>query len=159
MSNKRGLHSLSFHEMNTRANDLTNAAPDTCAWLVEHPKYIDWLSQPRSLLWIKGKPGAGKSTLLKHALSKIKAEASQFPEEPFTIAFFFHGRGTEIQRTPLGLFRSLLHQLLTQFPDVLSNLVETFMNRCESMGKPGDNWSWHSQELQEFFAALLPKVL
>lgn len=145
--------------MNTRENDLTSAASDTCFWLQEHPKYIDWLSQPRGLLWIKGKPGAGKSTLLKHAILRIKSETSKFPKAPTTIAFFFHGRGTEIQKTSLGLFRSLSHQLFAQFPDAFSNLFETFTTRCETMGEPGDKWDWHSQELKEFFDASLPKVL
>ncbi|SPJ72133.1 uncharacterized protein FTOL_01861 [Fusarium torulosum] len=42
------------------------------------------------------------------------------------LSFFFHGRGSELQKTPLGLFRSLLHQLLDQVSEALIGLVAIF---------------------------------
>ncbi|KAK7397766.1 hypothetical protein QQX98_012867, partial [Neonectria punicea] len=76
-----------------------------------------------------------------------------------TLSFFFHGRGVELQRTPLGLFRSLLHQLLSRIPNVLPDLVDTFGRNLKERGEPGEKWQWHLNELRDFFRSSLPKVL
>src|SRR5580700_932468 len=119
--------------MNDRRNNIGPAADGTCAWLLEHKTYSNWLSQNRGLLWIKGKPGAGKSTLLKYALQVLERHESLLPNKFATISFFFHSRGAEIQRASLGLFRSLLYQLLERFPSLLSSVVRTFKSRCEHL--------------------------
>ncbi|WAO96056.1 NACHT domain-containing protein [Fusarium falciforme] len=80
-------------------------------------------------------------------------------EGALILSFFFHGRGSELQKTPLGLFRSLFHQLLRRVPEALTDLVDTFQQRCETIGKPGEEWQWHPRELQRFFESSLLKVL
>ncbi|KAH7134389.1 ankyrin repeat-containing domain protein [Dactylonectria macrodidyma] len=67
--------------------------------------------------------------------------------------------GSGKSTTPLGLFQSLLHQLLSQVPEALTDLVATFQQRCETVGKAGKRWHWHPRELQRFFESLLQKVL
>ncbi|KAJ4176472.1 hypothetical protein NW767_015433 [Fusarium falciforme] len=120
--------------------------------------YTTWATCDRGLLWIKGKPGSGKSTLLGHVLHNVVATPT-IAESDLILSFFFHGRGADLQRTPLGLFQSLLHQLLCQVPDALQDLVATFQRRCETIGKPGEKWQWHPRELQRFLESSLPKVL
>ncbi|KAH0538139.1 hypothetical protein FGG08_005247 [Glutinoglossum americanum] len=150
---------LSFMEMNDRGNDIEPAADGTCAWLLQHHIYKDWLSQRRGLLWVKGNPGAGKSTVLKYALQAMEQDEPLPPNKLVTLSFFFHCRGAEIQRTPLGLFRSLLHQLLGRFPGPPADVVQTFKDRSQSMGKPGEKWNRRPQELQGFVETSLPKIL
>jgi ankyrin repeat protein len=134
--------------MDLRQHDITEECDGTCAWLLEHPKYCNWLKQFPALLWIKGKPGAGKSTLMKYALRETKKQ--QVPD--YTVAsFFFHGRGASMQRTALGLFRSLLHQILTQIRPLLSEFQSMFQEKLEARGKPEKDWNWHEKELQDFF--------
>ncbi|KAL8367828.1 hypothetical protein RB599_003644 [Gaeumannomyces hyphopodioides] len=74
-------------------------------------------------------------------------------------SFFFHGRGDELQRTPFGLSRSLLHQVLRQAPDALPDLVDTFEKNRKDIGQPGEKWQWHREQLQRFFELSLPNVL
>ncbi|KAH8729736.1 hypothetical protein BGZ61DRAFT_345615, partial [Ilyonectria robusta] len=148
------LKSLAFLEMDSRFHDIDTAAQGTCQWLLQHKMYTSWASCDRGLLWIKGKPGSGKSTLLGHVLRNLVAA-----EGDLILSFFFHGRGAGLQRTSLGLFQSLLHQLLCQVPDTLQDLVATFQQRCETVGKPGAQWQWHPHELQRFFESSIPKVL
>ncbi|KAH6981804.1 hypothetical protein BKA56DRAFT_549653 [Ilyonectria sp. MPI-CAGE-AT-0026] len=148
------LKSLAFLEMVSRFHDIDIAAQGTCQWLLQHQMYTGWASCDRGLLWIKGKPGSGKSTLLSHVLRNIVAA-----ESDLILSFFFHGRGAGLQRTPLGLFQALLHQLLNEIPDTLQDLVATFQERCKTIGKPGVNWQWHPHELQRFFESSIPKVL
>lgn len=151
------LRSLAFPEMHSRFHDIDTAAKGTCMWLLRHEMYTSWASCDRGLLWIKGKPGSGKSTLLRHALNNVIARPN-IKETALILSFFFHGRGTELQKTPLGLFQSLLYQL-SQVSDALSDLVATFQQRCETVGKPDEKWQWHPRELQRFFESSLLNIL
>ncbi|KAI8674488.1 hypothetical protein NCS57_00346700 [Fusarium keratoplasticum] len=152
------LRSLAFLEIDNRSNDIDTAATGTCEWLLRHKTYTSWASCGRGLLWIKGKPGSGKSTLLRYVLDYIVAIPNT-GEGALILSFFFHGRGSELQKTPFGLFRSLLHQLLRQVPKALTDLMATFQQRCETIGKPGEKWQWHPRELQRFSESSLLKVL
>src|SRR5271155_1763148 len=142
------LKSLAFPEMRLRENEIKDEASATCAWLLRHSSYSTWLGQHQGVLWIKGNPGAGKSTLLKYALRELNRELKQqpSPKKLVVASFFFHGRGAPIQKTPLGLFRSLLHQILSQIPDWLSEFRSRYKTRCEIEEK----WEWHERELQDF---------
>ncbi len=143
------LRSLYFPEMSSRRNDIADPAAKTCAWFSQHKVYLEWLEQRHGLLWIKGKPGAGKSTLMRHAVVMIEKEERQ--TNLVVASFFFHGRGSSIQKSPLGLFRSLLHQLLPQIPELLLLFSSLFKKRCETEGKFGTAWDWKERDLQDFF--------
>ncbi|KAH8896114.1 hypothetical protein GQ53DRAFT_778861 [Thozetella sp. PMI_491] len=122
--------SLAFDEMDDRSYEIVRAAEGTCRWLLQHPVYRHWEAN-RGLLWIRGKPGSGKSTLLKHALQKAQAAC----DKRTLLVSFFHNRGSELQKTPLGLFRSLLYQLLEKATnsrssaDRLPDLANTFIRK------------------------------
>ncbi|KAI0455693.1 hypothetical protein F5B21DRAFT_178737 [Xylaria acuta] len=149
------LKSLAFPEMDGRYNGVEQAVEGTCAWLLDHSSFRDWNLQDRGLLWILGKPGSGKSTLLKYALQK----APKIDERTaISISFFFHGRGHELQKSPLGLFRSLLHQLLNRVPGALPDLVDKFEELQNTVGCPGDKWHWHPGQLQGFLETALLKI-
>ena len=152
------LKSLAFPEMNHRFNDIESAARGTCEWLLRHEKYNSWAARDQGLFWIKGKPGSGKSTLLRHALDNVQ-KSSGFGEKDLVLSFFFHGRGNELQKSPLGLFRSLLHQILSRVPDALPDLVASFQNWHDYIREPGGEYEWHLSELQRFFESSLPKIL
>lgn len=152
------LRSLYFTGMNDRTDDIDNEAEGTCSWLLQHPVYMAWVSCTTGTICVKGKPGSGKSTLLRFALEKGKA-ALDLGEAAVFLSFFFHRRGVELQRTPAGLFQSLLYQLLKQAPDTLSEIVAEFKERCEERGKHGEKWWWHPRDLRRFFLSSLPKVL
>src|SRR6266480_1114422 len=117
--------------MRDREHDIESRADNTCAWLFQHKKFLDWLAQQCGLLWVKGKPGAGKSTLLKYASQETRKHSLQ--NKTIVATFFFHGRGAEIQKTPEGLFRSLLHQFLKRVPNILSELNKTFNNKVRTV--------------------------
>lgn len=176
------LKSLAFPEMYARQNDIERAAEGTCKWLLRHEKYRGWADSNHGLICIKGKPGSGKSTLVRYALgdaivaARVRdgsllqhSEGSLRSGEPagahaepdtLTLSFFFHDRGTSLQKTRLGLYRSLLHQLLRYVPNAIPGaLLTTFDDRTKKMGEPGEKWSWHWRELQDFFQLSLHKAL
>ena len=140
--------------MQNRSHGIGSAVEGTCEWLLQHKTYRSWAVCDQGLLWIKGKPGSGKSTLLKYALDK---QATR--DGALVLSFFFHGRGDEPQRTPLGLWRSLLHQVLWQAPGASQDLVDEFETKRKQNGKPNKDWHWHAEELMPFFKSSLSKVL
>ncbi|KAH8588852.1 Het-eN, partial [Bisporella sp. PMI_857] len=149
--------------MYDRKNDIKPAVDGTCTWLLEHKTLREWLDQKQGLLWIRGNPGTGKSTLLKHALRKIDELKPRSLNKVLLASFFFHGRGTELQKTALGLFRSILYQTIDhireEVPDLLSDLKKSFEKKCESIGPPGIDWNWHLSELQNTLESLFEKLL
>ena len=95
--------------MDNRLNNVALPQHDTCNWLFETPEFTKWkdladIQDHNGVLWIKGHPGVGKSTLMKHTLSYCKENF-----ENYAIAsYFFNARGAVLERSPLGLMRSLL---------------------------------------------------
>ncbi|KAJ5672083.1 hypothetical protein N7507_001210 [Penicillium longicatenatum] len=61
-------------------------------------------------------PGAGKSTIMKFAYLNMKRKARQ--KHAVTASFFFNARGEYLERSTLGMYRSLLLQLLEGYPDL-----------------------------------------
>ena len=141
------LKSLSFWDMEERENGVEGAATDTCTWLLNHAEYRTWLDRRHALLWIVGNPGAGKSTLMRYALQKAckKSDPSDV-----VASFFFFGRGSDLQRSSFGLFRSLFHQLLREIPEMLSDFIPIYEKKCKIKQKSGSDIQWYETELRDF---------
>ncbi|KAH0553285.1 hypothetical protein GP486_006582, partial [Trichoglossum hirsutum] len=143
---KACLGSLSFQQIDSRFLNIRKAHDRTCNWLFDQLEYKRWLSRDltdehHGFLWIKGKPGAGKSTMMKHALSqtqKILTDAT-------IISFFFNARGSILEKSTLGMYRSLLFQLLTAIPALQDVFIPIFLVRT----KHSDIYEWNVKELQE----------
>jgi ankyrin repeat protein len=111
------MESLRFDQLDARHATIKNAHAKTCKWLLRKSEHIAWLDTTKlpshhGFLWIKGKPGTGKSTLMKFAFSK----ASKSTNHNTVIAFFFNARGEVLEKTIIGMYRSLLLQLLDKNP-------------------------------------------
>ena len=118
--NTQIMDSLGFAQMESRRDTISRAHMNTCKWLFEKQEYLDWRDVARmpthhGFFWIKSKPGAGKSTLMKFLVRSAKR---RMPQDTI-ISFFFNARGGDRLETSLeGMYRSLLHQLLTAFPSL-----------------------------------------
>ncbi|KAF2969297.1 hypothetical protein GQX73_g4287 [Xylaria multiplex] len=158
------LKSLYFQEIYDRQRDIRRAMSQTAEWLFATPNYKKWIDRTdiaryHGLLWIKGKPGAGKSTLMKAAFLRTQSvsEASGIS----TAAFFFNARGMDpLVKTPTGLYRSLLHQLLQQDPNALSRLSKEFESKTKfqkdlKTGEIQEDIKWHQEELQDYLQNVL----
>ncbi|KAH9207829.1 hypothetical protein DL95DRAFT_481928, partial [Leptodontidium sp. 2 PMI_412] len=115
---KRLVNSLRFTEIDNRYSNIYPAHHDTCQWLLSNAKYLDWLdptklSEHNGLLWLEGNPGSGKSTLMKFALT----EAQKSWKDAILIYFFFHARGSDLEKEVIGMYRSLLLQIFTKAED------------------------------------------
>ncbi|KAM3555583.1 hypothetical protein MY1884_005527 [Beauveria asiatica] len=148
------LRALWFEDMTKRSTEVAKAVQGTCSWVFQEPIYTSWVSASRGLLWIKGNPGTGKSTLIKHMIQHVRHHHAK---GTILASFFFHDRGTELERTRLGFYRSILHQLLQQVPGILHDLVDNFHETKVSQGKIGTDWHWREQDLAEHLASAISK--
>jgi ankyrin repeat protein len=119
------MRSLGFDVMDSRLATIGFAYRETCSWLYTRAEYLRWQdpgsrAEHHGFLWIRGKPGAGKSTLMKHALRHTQ---SLDQRDTTILSFFFNARGCELEKTTEGMYRSLLHQVYTAFPDRLPGVL------------------------------------
>lgn len=133
--------------MLNRRDNVEPCHTNTCQWILELEKFQFWRSEPRGLLWIKGKPGAGKSTLMSFLHKKLGS--SQKDNQGIQLDFFFTARGTEMQRTPLGMFRSLLNQIFLYDATIRSQVREAYEHRCKLFGWEEGIWTWPQTMLEE----------
>ncbi|KAL4819841.1 hypothetical protein BDW67DRAFT_173115 [Aspergillus spinulosporus] len=127
---QRLLESLRFDQIDSRRLNIESAVAKTCRWFLSHPDYQAWLDPEH------GKPGAGKSTIMKFAYLNMKNNACY--KDAVTASFFFNARGELLERSILGIYRSLLLQLLEGYPDLQAvlddvDLVPPNQNGCPSL--------------------------
>ncbi|KAK4163034.1 hypothetical protein QBC43DRAFT_69902 [Cladorrhinum sp. PSN259] len=125
---QRLLKCLEFPQIDARRTTIRAAHTKTCGWLLRHSKYQDWLdpgkqSQNHGFLWMQGKAGAGKSTMMKFVYLETKKKVKK--PSMAVASFFFNARGDYLERSISGMYRSLLLQLLQEFPDLQSVLDDT----------------------------------
>ncbi|KAK7416368.1 hypothetical protein QQZ08_012025 [Neonectria magnoliae] len=155
------LESLWFPAINTRHQSLERPAEQTGRWLFENESYQDWFNnrnqeQHLGLLWLKGKPGTGKSTLMKEAFRR--AASGKARSDYRTAAFFFSAKGDELEHSPLGLFRSLLYQLLPGDGDNLRRFKDIWDDKDLAKRDVGSKkTSWQAVELTSFFESIFVK--
>jgi ankyrin repeat protein len=137
------------------------ALVDTCEWLYENDTYKKWqgiganehLARP-NMIWIKGKPGAGKSTLMKEAVRRAKRQAAS--DSIIVVEFFFSSRrNVDLERTPLGLLRTLLHQLLQNDLMLMAEFLQLWRKKRNTLS---EGWQWHRNELQDFLGSVFSQA-
>ena len=155
-SHRRSLFdSLWHHTIDTRYATIKTAHARTCEWLLKKTEYQDWLDinkiqNHHGVLWIKGKPGSGKSTLVKFAVSNARKTRA----ETAIISFFFNARGEDLEKSTLGMYRSLLYQILNSFPDLQSVLDCLRPNVL----REGERYRWEKDDLQNLFTAAIQNL-
>ncbi|KAJ9654991.1 hypothetical protein H2198_006036 [Neophaeococcomyces mojaviensis] len=147
------LRSLVFPQMEARQRNISSAMPQTCDWFFSRNEYLSWLDEAKmkdhhGFFWIKGKPGSGKSTLMKLALERAEHDQPTYKVS----SYFFNARATgELEKSPLGLYRTILHRLLLEIPDIRENFGRHFNDKVESNRTVTE---WSLNELQEFLTSV-----
>ena len=148
---RRCVESLKFSQLHSRQAAIERAASDTCAWILDNSWYRAWMNRreldtSHGLLWIKGKPGSGKSTLMKFLCEKTSALPGSV-----RLLFFLNARGAELEKIPLGLYRSLLLQLVInkQSRPAMKSFFARLDEKEEVFGE--GKYAWQLTELQDSF--------
>ncbi|GJC89990.1 vegetative incompatibility protein HET-E-1 [Colletotrichum liriopes] len=115
-------------------------------------KWMDtaYLKDHNGVFWIKGKPGAGKSTLMKHAFRRYQ---KQFFSDYFLVAHFFNARGEALEKTSLGMLRSIVYQLLQNDEALYEHFGSTFREKQRTSLEEG--LQWRQSELQEIIRSVV----
>ncbi|KAF3277036.1 hypothetical protein TWF970_005902 [Orbilia oligospora] len=145
------LQSLSFLEIDNRRDNIENPIRNTCDWFFETEVFTQWLQRQdielhNGVLWIKGKPGAGKSTLLKHTLNHCE----RLLKDHMIAAYFFSARSSErLEKSFIGMLRSLIYQVLDQDSQLCQNFISYFRKKKKKHGPK--IWNWSEGELKDLF--------
>ncbi|KAH7020752.1 ankyrin repeat-containing domain protein [Microdochium trichocladiopsis] len=108
----------------------------TCRWFTKHEKFRAWhSSESGGILWVTAYPGCGKSVLLKHLVDTVLVAPNS------AVCYFFFKDDFEDQKSIIGALRCLLHQLLLQRPELLTdNLIQKFKRDQQLLSSASNLW-------------------
>jgi hypothetical protein len=133
--NRDILESLQFEAQTERYEGIAEAHERTFKWIYQKTQpednhwdnFVDWLEYGNGLYWINGKAGSGKSTLMKYichnSLTCDYLATWAQGKRLCTAEFYFWDLGTSLQKSQIGLFRSLLCEILRQAPTLIPLVV------------------------------------
>jgi hypothetical protein len=126
---KKALSILDYRETQLRIEQVEPAHAQTFQWLFEETEFTEWLKDEQPLYWLQGKPASGKSTLMRFALyNNQTVQCINQSRGPVSLAsFFFHDRGSTIQKSLDGLLRGLIYKILTDIPSLQAECLSSFV--------------------------------
>jgi hypothetical protein len=163
------LTSLRFDQINLQQTTIKHAHNETCEWLLRKAEYLDWLDETKvdqhhGILWIKGNPGTGKSTIIKFVHHRARKSMGLLPRSTnamhktegndVVIAFFFNARGATLERSTMGMYRSLLAQLL-EYPSYLRSAFSLLPFLVKEIRR---DYQWNIGTLQELLREIVLDV-
>ena len=109
-----------------------------------------------NFFWIEGKPGSGKSTLMKFLCQDQETLEMLKRWQPCVVilSYFFWHAGNFMQKSLMGLLRSLMYQLLSTEPST----IEDFMKIFPEMEKNSIH-HWRISSLRNAFIGLVKMSL
>lgn len=164
---------LYFADLPDRISHIPEAHQQTFEWLLsETPpsndaprwdSFTTWLEKAdhENLYWITGKPGSGKSTLMKFLYHEPRTYSFlrrwYGEQEVIKAGFFFWNSGTAMQMSRMGLFQSLLHQLLSSKSHLIRQLFSHRWDQFVGFGGSRHPFTW--TELRDAFEQLISKPI
>ena len=142
---KQCLKSLHSPEAQTRFEDIEPAYYKTYNWLFDHQvEFEDWLEgeNKSNIYWIQGKPGSGKSTVMKYAINHhlTRKLLSEYSNDLWVVAgFFFHDRGTAVQKSAEGFLREVLYQIIHHQKQLFALIYPVFARILEQKGQSNNS--------------------
>lgn len=161
--------SLDIAEARYRMLNVEPAYRDTYNWLFDSQvRFRRWLvgKDTKPIFWIYGKPGSGKSTLMKFAMTHKRTQKylQKYDGNPWKIAgYFFHDRGTDVQKSIEGFLNEVLYQILDQdkeyFYFVYSVYAKIKKLRQAGSEKGAVTPGWTQSQLQEATLSIASKTI
>ncbi|ETS85085.1 hypothetical protein PFICI_03110 [Pestalotiopsis fici W106-1] len=160
--------SLTFPQIDERRNKIQRAHRSTYQWVLDPAQsqrhFDDLLSWTRSqdgnrqLYWVYGKPGSGKSTLMRYLLEELDQDLHFHPwsenETVLKVDYFFWAPGTPLQKSFIGLLRSLLAQMFSHLPQIIAKFVPPVLWNKARVASTMDI-HWTSSELIQTITAVV----
>ncbi|KAL2809226.1 hypothetical protein BJX63DRAFT_435361 [Aspergillus granulosus] len=159
------LRSLKYDEIKNRSSGIKAAFPDTFQWIFKDSQHSfrRWLiSQDKTIFWITGVPASGKSTLMKfiieHPKLKDLLRIWAHHDDFYVAKFYFWNPGSKIQKSRVGLLRSLLYQLLYEEPDLVEIVASRRQLYFSIAGINARSPEWEWEELCECLVSLISQL-
>ena len=161
------LDSLHFQQIHERRDQIFEAHNNTYRWILESPPdgsrrwddFPSWLrssSPNHKIYWVTGKIGSGKSTMIRYIHDNLDMTWELLPwattASMVRASFFFWSGGTILQKSTLGLLRTILTQLFQEAPNLISEVVPKRKWQVALLLNP-HIIEWTISELQECLKA------
>ena len=114
--------------------------------------------------WLSGKPGSGKSTLMKYITEEFRSHLRKekaLTSEIVVASFFFWNPGSALQKTLVGLLRSILYQIADQRPDLIPIMENQQENPTRTPNKsfhPTPLYAWTEHRLSLALRGVLTHI-
>ena len=167
------LNCLEYPMRADRQEEIAIAHKKTFEWIYKGPGHIDlgrqwsdfghWLRYDNGIYWINGKAASGKSTLMRyicdHPHTKSLLDLWASPLVATTATFFFWNSGTPEQKSQSGFLRSLLFEVLQQYPELVPIVLpwlwaRQYSNLVDKSHITAYN-SWTLPKLEQAFKRLI----
>lgn len=143
---QRVLESLYYERFRVRQDQIPEAHVRTFDWIFEGSipgldssmpiKFLDWLENGNGIFWVRGKAGSGKSTLMKFLCTDPRtAQHLQIwsGDKKLVLGkYFFWSAGTPLQKSREGLLRSLLFDILSEWPELNAQVEKKVGTRLKA---------------------------
>ncbi|PNP46477.1 hypothetical protein THARTR1_10799 [Trichoderma harzianum] len=143
---------LYLPELDYRITQIEDPFQNTFKWIFGLDLFTDWLRKGSGLFWINGKPGSGKSTLMKYIFQSPSTWEllHDWMRSSLDVkaAFFFHFRGTAMQKSFEGVLRSLIIQ-------VLQPHLTAFQKQYQKIWEEFQHWNQKRASLKNKLEAIL----
>lgn len=144
------LSSLVFEERTWRQESIKEAHARSFDWMLTDPQseFCTWAESGGSVFWVAGKAGSGKSTLMKYINDQPRTSKLLGTwagnERIVIVSHYFWYAGTRMQKSQIGLLRSILLQIVRKCPALAYTVVpKRFME-----ASPGEEFfPWSRAEL------------
>lgn len=140
----RILNWLDFRQVTWRYDEVAEAYRETYRWVLEKPTreqcwddFAAYLStDDADPYFINGKAGSGKSTLMKFVVQHKRTAKllSKWAGENYSLLVlhcFFWNLGTTLQKSAVGMLRSLLYKALTEYPELIPAVFPRFCRHMD----------------------------
>lgn len=85
----------------------------------------------------------------------VQLLAKENTETHIVASFFIYGQGVTLQKSRMGLYSALIHQLYLPLSTAFEGLTREFQNKTDTRGKYGDKWEWTLTDIRShLFEAL-----
>lgn len=161
---------LNFRQMSWRYEEVPLAFLQTFQWIFQPAQGDLWDDFTAHLTrkditvpyWINGKAGSGKSTLMKFIVDDPRTEEAlrrwAGDEQLLVVNFFFWNMGTLLQKSNVGMLRSLIYSVLEKYPELTPAIFPDLYRNWKDSGRDSDARREPSYiEIKKAFGLLLDK--
>jgi len=145
------ISSLYFEALPIRHEAIASNYKNTSKWIYLIPSFRGWLGSGNGIFWISGKPGSGKSTLMKYLADNYETERIltewSKPHKVTIAAHYFWYLGTAMQKSLLGLLRTLVFDILRKMPWSVRSLCPSRWKQASENILAGTSQNWTMDEL------------